>query len=72
MNHEMNTLAIGRQEAFSTVVSNKVLATSHWLSDGIHNAKESRGEQQRTTEKPEDGERKKLNRGKKQVYILQI
>lgn len=33
MNHEMNTLTIGRQEAFSTMVSNKVPATSHCLSD---------------------------------------
>lgn len=39
MNHEMNTLAIGRQEAFSTMVSNKVPATAHCLSDGIHKAK---------------------------------
>lgn len=54
MNHEMNTLAIGRQEAFSTMVSNKVPATAHCLSDGIHKAKESQGEQQRTTEKAED------------------
>lgn len=45
MNHEMNTLAIGRQEAFSTMVSNKVPATAHCLSDGIHKAKESCGEQ---------------------------
>lgn len=45
MNHEMNTLAIGRQEAFSTMVSNKVPATAHCLSDGIHKAKESCREQ---------------------------
>ena len=48
MNHEMNTLAIGRQEAFSTMVSNKVPATAHCLSDDIHKAKESRREPQRT------------------------
>lgn len=54
MNHEMNTLAIGRQEAFSTMVSNKVPATAHCLSDGIHKAKESWEEQKRTTEKAED------------------
>ncbi len=54
MNHEMNTLAIGRQEAFSTMVSNKVPATAHCLSDGIHKAKESWREQKRTTEKAED------------------
>lgn len=54
MNHEMNTLAIGRQEAFSTVVSNKVPATAHCLSDGIHKAKESRREQKSTTEKAQD------------------
>lgn len=47
MNHEMNTLAIGRQEAFSTMVSNKVPATAHCLSDGIHKAKESCREQKR-------------------------
>lgn len=51
MNHEMNTLAIGRQEAFSTMVSNKVPATAHCLSDGIHKAKESCAEQRRTTQK---------------------
>lgn len=54
MNHEMNTLAIGRQEAFSTMVSNKVPATAHCLSDGIHQAKESCKEQKRTTQKAED------------------
>lgn len=54
MNHEMNTLAIGRQEAFSTMVSNKVPATAHCLSDGIHKAKESCGEQKGTTQKAED------------------
>lgn len=54
MNHEMNTVAIGRQEAFSTMVSNKVPATAHCLSDGIHKAKESWGEQQKTDEKAED------------------
>ena len=47
MNHEMNTLAIGRQEAFSTMVSNKVPATAHCLSDDIHKAKESRRESHR-------------------------
>lgn len=47
MNHEMNTLAIGRQKAFSTMVSNKVPATAHCMSDGIHKAKESWEEQQR-------------------------
>lgn len=50
MNHEMNTLAIGKQEAFSTVVSNKVPATAHCMSDGIHKAK-----QQRTTREAGDG-----------------
>lgn len=50
MNHEMNT----RQEAFSTMVSNKVPATAHCLSDGIHKSKERWGEQQRTTGKAED------------------
>lgn len=51
MNHEMNTLAIGRQQAFSTMVSNKVPATAHCLSDGIHKAKESNREQQRMTKR---------------------
>lgn len=65
MNHEMNTLAIGRQEAFSTMVSNKVPATAHCLSDGIHKAKESRGEQKGTAEKAEDcGEEGKQTRWK--------
>lgn len=54
MNHEMNTLAIGRQEAFSTMVSNKVPATAHCLSDGIHKAKESWREQKGMTKKAED------------------
>lgn len=54
MNHEMNTVAIGRQEAFSTMVSNKVPATAHCLSDGIHKAKESCGEQRRKTLKAVD------------------
>lgn len=54
MNHEMNTVAIGRQEAFSTMVSNKVPATAHCLSDGIHQAKESWGEQQKMDEEAED------------------
>lgn len=49
MNHEMNTLAIGRQEVFSTMVSDKVPATAHCLSDGIHKAKDSWGEQKRAT-----------------------
>ena len=53
MNHEMNTLAIGRQEAFSTMVSNKVPATAQRLSNGIHEAEETWEEQQRT-EKAED------------------
>lgn len=60
MNHEMNTLAIGRQEAFSTMVSNKVPATVHCLSDGIHEAEESWGEQQRST----DGQRTVGKRGR--------
>lgn len=47
MKHEMNTLAIGRQEAFSTMVSNKVPATAHCLSDGIHKAKERTKEEDR-------------------------
>lgn len=47
MKHEMNTLAIGRQEAFSTMVSNKVPATAHCLSDGIHKAKERTEEDDR-------------------------
>lgn len=47
MKHEMNTLAIGRQEAFSTMVSNKVPATAHCLSDGIHKAKERTKEDRR-------------------------
>ena len=51
MNHEMNTLAIGRQEAFSTMVSNKVPATAHCLSDGIHKAKERAGENKRGRQK---------------------
>jgi len=53
MNHEMNTLAIGRQEAFSTMVSNKVPATSQCLSDGIHKAKEGWGEQDRKEQRNE-------------------
>lgn len=65
MNHEMNTPAIGRQEAFSTMVSNKVPATAHCLSDGIHKAKESCAEQRRTTQKAEDcgGENQVENTG---------
>ena len=66
MNHEMNTLAIGRQEAFSTMVSNKVPATAHCLSDGIHKAKESSGEQQRTTEKAEDCGKERMVKKNKQ------
>lgn len=66
MNHEMNTLAIGRQEAFSTMVSNKVPATAHCLSDGIHKAKESSGEQQRTAEKAEDCEKEGEGKKKQQ------
>lgn len=60
MNHEMNTVEIGRQEAFSTMVSNKVSATAHCMSDGIHKAKECWGEQHRD-ERKERGlwERKK-------------
>lgn len=50
MKHEMNTLAIGRQGAFSTMVSNKMPATAHCLSDGIHKAKERTKEEDRRGE----------------------
>lgn len=67
MNHEMNTLAIGRQEAFSTMVSNKVPATAHCLSDGIHKAKRA-GENNRGQKKAEHCE--KEGKGKKQQQTM--